>query len=365
MKTLKPAASRMSAMAAAVLALAAAASVAAPPAFAAEQQSHYALVTAALERHVLPAISAFRVKAGKLPEAVASVCASGDDAAREVLIAAFRETTLAWARIEFLRFGPLTEAGRRERISFWPDPRGVMNRQLRQVLASKDTKVIGGGAIAKQSAALQGLPALEVLIIDKDVPLAPGEATAFRCALAQAIAENIAAMAGDLQQSWTKAGGWTDKMLRPGSDNDTYKEPKEAASELVKALLVGLQLIGDGQVKPHIEATTPFVGPYAKSNLPALYYKAGVDSLEQFYEALSLESYLASDKDWVKTWAGGAWRTMKASNGSGGRGEGVAKGDEPPVRKVFGMITGLRKLVVGELSVAAGLTVGFNELDGD
>lgn len=340
-------------------------SVTPAPSLAAEPQSHYALVNSALAKHVIPGVEALAATAARLPEAVEMVCSKDDDAGREVLGSIFRETVLAWARIEFMRFGPLTEAGRRERISFWPDPRGVMNRQLRQLLSGKDTMAISGGAIAKQSAALQGLPALEVLITDKQAPLAPGDASAYRCALALAIAENVKGMSSDLLQSWTKAGGWKDKMLRPGSDNDTYKEPKEAASELVKALLVGFQLVGDGQVKPHIDATAPVSGPYAKSNLSALYYKAGVQSLEKLYNAMALESYLAPDKDWVKNWAGGAWKTMNASDGAGGRGDGVAKGDEPPVAKVLAMFSGMRKLVVAELSVAAGLTVGFNELDGD
>ena len=34
------------------------------------------------------------------------------------------------------------------------------------------------------------------------------------------------------------------------------------------------------------------------------YYEAGVESLDSFYDAMELESYLAADKDWVKNWAG-------------------------------------------------------------
>lgn len=332
---------------------------------AAEQQSHYVLVQSALEKHVVPGFEAFASNAARLPDAVTKLCNAPDDAAREIARAAFRDTVLSWAAIEFLRFGPMTQDGRRERISFWPDPRAVMGRQLRQLITSKDLKAIEGGAIAKQSAAVQGLPALEVLLTDKETPLAPGDAAQFRCALAVAIAGNVRTLADELLQAWTKAGGWKDKLLRPGSDNDTYKEPQESASELVKALLVGFQLIGDGQVKPHIDAKVPFAGPYAKSSLSKFYFSAGVASLDTLYEAMALESYLPEDKDWVKNWAGGAWKTLKASDGAGGRADGVAKGDEQPVKKVLAMFSGLRKLVTGELSVAAGLTVGFNELDGD
>ena len=53
-----------------------------------------------------------------------------------------------------------------------------------------------------------------------------------RCKLAQAIAGNISARGVALHEGWTKPNGWKDKLLRPGSDNDTYKEPQESATEI-------------------------------------------------------------------------------------------------------------------------------------
>jgi uncharacterized protein len=335
------------------------------PASAAEPQSHYALVQAALVQSVVPGFEALARNAARLPDSVERVCANGDAASREILGSAFRDTVLSWAGVEYLRFGPLADGGKRERMSFWPDPRGIMNRQLRQLIASNDVNVLEAGALAKQSAAVQGLPALEVLIADKATPLGPGEASAFRCKLASAISANVSALAQELLDAWIKSGGWKDKMLRPGSDNDTYKEPQEAASELVKALLVGFQVVADGEVKPRLDDKALFTGPFAKTNLAKSYFEAGVKSLDQFYEAMALESYLPEDKDWVKNWAGGAWRTLRSSDGAGGRAEDAGTGDTAPVHKVFDMMSGLRKLVTSEMSVAAGLTVGFNELDGD
>ena len=330
-----------------------------------EPQSHYALVQNALEKHVIPHIETLAVAAAPLPAGVASVCERGSDGAREELGGQFRKAVEAWAGVEFLRFGPLNENGRRERMSFWPDPRGVMSRQLRQLIASKDEAVLDAGAIAKQSAAVQGLPALEVLLTDKELPLGPGEASAYRCKLAQAIAANIAATSHELSDAWTKSGGWKDKMLRPGSDNETYKEPAEAASELIKALLVGLQLVGDVQVKPRLDAENKLPGPFEKSGLSKLYYTASVASLQDLYDAMALESYLPEDKDWVKNWAGGAWRTMLASDGTGGPASGARGETGPALRALHDKISGLRKLVSSEMSTAAGLTIGFNELDGD
>jgi uncharacterized protein len=350
-----------------VVATAVASALTIAPATAAEPPSHYLLVQTALEKSVLPGFDALNKNASRLPEAVAAVCTKGDDAARKDLSAAFRGTTLAWAGVEYLRFGPLADGGRRERMSFWPDPRGIMNRQLRQLIASNDAATIEGGALAKQSAAVQGLPALEVLLTDKDTPLAPGDAAAFRCKLATAIASNVSTLSAELSDDWRKSDGWKDKMLRPGSDNGTYKEPQEAASELVKALMVGFQLVADSEVKPRLDTKTSanFTGPFNKSGLTRDYFQAGIASLDRLYNAMALESYLADDKTWVKDWTGGAWRTLKASDGAGGAIDAAAKDAPPPAQKVFDMASGIKKLVAAELSVAAGLTVGFNELDGD
>ena len=81
-----------------------------------------------------------------------------------------------------------------------------MNRQLRLILLNKDQSIVQPGAIAKQSVAVQGLSALEVLMTDKDVPLGPGEASQFRCALAQAIALNVASVAGEIADELGEAG---------------------------------------------------------------------------------------------------------------------------------------------------------------
>ncbi|MFN0218517.1 MAG: imelysin family protein [Hyphomicrobium sp.] len=332
---------------------------------AATPRSHYALVQATLDGFVLPRFAALRAAADQLPATVTRVCEVGDAAARKNFEQKFHDAVTAYAAIEFLRFGPLVEAGRRESLSFWPDPRGFVPRQLRQLIASNDAEKATAESIARQSAAIEGLPALEILMFDPEHPLGPGADAAYRCRLAQAIAVNVAALAVAVDDGWTKEGGWKDKMLRPGSDNDTYKEPQEAASELVKALLTGLALVADVQIKPRIDGKAPVNGPYAKSKLTADYYRSGVESLKSLYTALDLEAYLDKDTAWIPGWADGAWRAMDSSDGLGGRTAASTRSDPPGLRELFDKITGLRKLVTRDMSAAAGLTVGFNELDGD
>jgi predicted lipoprotein len=333
--------------------------------FAAERPTYAAVVQSAIEKHVIAHIDALKAAADPLPGAVGDVCRTGSAAANEKLASQFRKVVVAYAGVDFLRFGPMLEGGRRERLSFWPDPRGFINRQLRLILLNKDQAVVQPGALAKQSAAVQGLSALEILITDKDAPLGPADALQFRCALAEAIAANVASVAGEIADGWEKPGGWRDKILRPGPDNDTYKDAGESASELVKALLMGLSLTADLQLKPQIDPKLKLAPPYEKAGLQKEFYSASIASLRGLYDALALEDFLKPSNDWVKNWVGGAWRTIDASDGVGGRSEKAQRKDAPSLREVFDKMNGLRKLVVGEMCVDAGLTIGFNELDGD
>ena len=115
------------------------------PVAAKEAQSHYEIVQTTLDKHLLPHFEDLRAAAEYLPDKVSKVCQTGDDGAREVLDSALHKAVLAWAGVAYIRFGPLSVVSRRERLSFWPDPRGIVNRQLRQLIASNDPAAAAAG----------------------------------------------------------------------------------------------------------------------------------------------------------------------------------------------------------------------------
>lgn len=351
---------------AAVVLLGTALALAPAPALAAAGDRHQELVRRVIEQHLLPRFAALTQAAAKLPPAVQTVCTTSDGEAEQRLRGAFRDTVAALAAVDFYRFGPLAEQGRRERLAFWPDPRGAMSRQLRALLAAGDAALLQSDGIVKQSAAVQGLPALEVLIAAKDPALDASASSAYRCDLAQAIARNVAALTAETELAWTSPGGMRDKMLGAGPGHDTYKTHAEAAAELLKSLLTGLQAVAELQIKPRLEPRARVSnGPYAKLGLEREIYSAAVTSLQELYAGLDLESNLAPDKAWMKNWAHGAWRAMQQSDGMGGAARGVEPGAAPSLKEVASRIGGLRQLIGREMSNAAGIAIGFNELDGD
>ncbi|WP_045837192.1 imelysin family protein [Hyphomicrobium sp. 99] len=332
---------------------------------ASEPITHEGMVKAAIEKHIIPHFDALKTAAAPLPAAVVNVCKTGSADANRELSERFAKVVEAYAGVDFLRFGPMLEKGRREQLSFWPDPRGYLARQMRLILTKQDATLSQPDAIGKQSAAVQGLTALEFLMQDKDVPLGPGEPARYRCVVAEAIAANVVRLTDEITTGWEKPGGWADRMLHPGPENETYKNSEEAAVEVVKALIVGLSLTADLQIKPQIDPKIHLKPPYEKSGLQKPFYAASIASLHELYNALQLEDYLTPDKRWMKDWVAGTWRALESSDGAGGRASHAERDEPPTPREVFDRANGLRNMVSNRLSVAAKLTVGFNELDGD
>lgn len=343
---------------------------AAAPGFAAAERvsgdAHVALLTRVIDQHVVPRLEALELASGKLAPAVVQVCATGSTEARDKLREAFRDTAAALAAVDFYRFGPLAEQGRREKLAFWPDPRGTTARQLRQLTAALDASVLEPGAIARQSAALQGLPALELLITGDTVPLGTDAEAQYRCRLAEAIAGNVAALSLNVHQGWTAPDGMRSKMLSAGPDNPIYKTHAEAAAEFVKSLLTGLQVVAEQQLKPRLAGKGPGTkGPYGKLGLERDVYAGAVSSLRDLYGLIDFEANLARDKAWMKNWAKGTWRAIAMSDGMGGPGAGTPQADAPQLKEVVSRIGGIRMLIGREMANASGIAIGFNELDGD
>jgi predicted lipoprotein len=345
---------------------------------AAKQVGYFALVQRTVDTYIVPHFKQFQITTSKFKTAVKDYCAAPDKAGLERVTQTFGDVVDRWAEVNFVRLGPLSQKGRAERIAFWPDPRGVMQRQLRSFLAKRVPTVLDPAALAKQSAAAQGLFAFEYLLTDTETPIgAPSEDGKYRCAFASAIAENIDNIARDVLDEWQAEDGWRMRMLTPGSDNPLYPEPSSAAAELVKSLLTGLEVIQDQQLGPRPprggaapppEPAKPFRGPFYRSGLSPEYMRAGLHGLATFYDVLKLQDYVPAEKAWIKKWIAQAFHNLDRDSTallvlSGPHGEtGERQKRMKPIRF---HINGIRRLIGLEVASAAGLILGFNELDGD
>ncbi len=108
----------------------------------------------AIDDYVVPSFEKLELATAKLAATLGEACerppgqltAVQDD---------YKQTVLAWAGVEFLRLGPMGEEARAERFDFSPDPRRVVERQLRKLLARREQDVLDPDVLAKKSVAAQ------------------------------------------------------------------------------------------------------------------------------------------------------------------------------------------------------------------
>ena len=335
------------------------------------------MVANTIDRRIVPGYEALAAKAGDLARATAAWCATKAQAAPSEVLQAFRESVLALARIEMFRFGPAGRDSRLQRIALWPDPRGVVRRQTQRLLAKPDPGLWSSEAIAAQSAAVQGLPALELLLYPSAG--SPGaDQIEHRCRLAAAIAGNVAALAATITAEWTAPDGWRAAMVAPSASSLSYHSQQEAAADLVRALLTGLQIVREQEIMPWlkaVEASRTSAGlPFERSGLAKDYLVAGIQSLRELKVTLRLEEVAARvgarepDKRWMQEWMASAVETLEGNAAvfaGPSAGAPETRPDIKPLRQAAFFSNGLRQIIGRELAPAAGLLIGFNELDGD
>lgn len=344
------------------------------PAAADDDARDAAIVARAVDSYIRPAVARFAGDARRLEQGVVAFCATPGAASRRPLEAAFRTAVAGWSGVQFLRFGPLTEAHRLERVAYWPDPKGIGLRQIRSALNARDPSVTDPAALAGKSVALQGLTALEYLLYsdDGDPAGAPGEAGAFRCAYALAAARSLAGLAAALAREWADPDGFARRLLAPGGDDPLYRTPSEALSELHRALGTGLQVVQDLKLRPVVgdnaDAARPLAAPFRRSGLSVAVLAADLRALKEFLMRAGFAQALPAEQAWL-----GDSMVFEFDNAIKAAETVTLPIDEAvydeAARGKLGyllvVLGHLRDLTQQDLAAALGLKVGFNALDGD
>jgi predicted lipoprotein len=132
------------------------------------EADHAAIAQASLENYIRPGYANFAESAASLDKSVQALCGQPSDERLKAARGVFAEAVAAWSRVEPIRFGPVERDHRHDRIFYWPDPKGLGTRQIRDALAKQDASVTEATSLAGKSVALQGLPALEYLLYGED-----------------------------------------------------------------------------------------------------------------------------------------------------------------------------------------------------
>ncbi len=221
------------------------------------------LAHAAYTKIVLPGYARFDLAARAFADQAEALCRHPSATALVETRAAARAALLAWGRIEPLRFGPIANRQRLDRLLFYPDANGIVERQTRRLLAKHDESALDPEKLAGASVAVQGFAAVDVVLYGTGADaLAKGGKpdVAFRCRYLRALARGIADIARDAHAEWV--GDYGRAWLHPGAANKTYLTSRETTGALYRAYVTELEVI-------RLQRLAPLLGGATKAAAPA------------------------------------------------------------------------------------------------
>lgn len=343
-----------------------------PASVAHANQASDTVISGAIDGFIRPAYRQLVQSTGLMSDAMHKLCAAPSaghlDAARE----AFGKTAETWSEIEIIRFGPITEHNRLERMLFWPDRKGTGLKQVQAAIADEDASAADAIKLGGKSVAMQGLGALEFVLFGTGSDELAGPGADYRCDYGEAIAGNIGTIAAEVDAAWHDDKGFVAQWKTPGDANPLYRNATEAVTELLEVYVNGLELVRDVRVNS-------FLGKEAGADKPkqALYWRSGgtgaslggnIAGMKALFDASKFETLLPADSEWIGQSIDFEFANAKtAAAGTTGPIDGVL-GNETSRGKLdyFNVVTSsLSELFGTRLAGALGLTAGFSSLDGD
>lgn len=135
------------------------------------------------------------------------LCASPSTQSLSSAQEAFKENALDWQQVQWLNFGPVTYFMRYYAFEYWPDKKGVTQRQLRALTQSDPSVMDAPRFWTSASIAVRGLTAIESLLYHPDFePLT----SANHCQLLERVTTHHLESATSVASQWKdgKAQDW-------------------------------------------------------------------------------------------------------------------------------------------------------------
>ncbi|MCL4675354.1 MAG: imelysin family protein [Pararhodobacter sp.] len=257
------------------------------PLAAAAQTGAQQIISRVVDQHILPGYAALEHETG----ALATVAQGDCNALSPDLRAAFGTALDAWIRVSHLAFGPAEAENRLFSLSFWPDQRGMTPRSLIRLIENADPVIDSAEGFATVSIAARGFYALEFLLYDAQVMTTGSDA--YRCALVQAVTQDIHRTAQQIDAAWRD--GFAD-LMRNAGQNDRYRSDAEALSALLGALGHGLEYTADlrlGRPLGTFDAPRPLRAEARRSGRSLRHVQLALESLA------GMAALMVPDKDGV------------------------------------------------------------------
>ncbi len=192
----------------------------------------------ALTKDVLiPAYAAWEQSNQQLSGSAQAFCTGSQDLAQAQAV--FLTAQNAWAALQPLQIGPLTEGNLSWQVQFWPDKKNLVARQVEALLKNKPQ--LQQSDLEQASVVVQGLSAYEYVLFDKTIDLQQADTKSRYCPLLVSIGQHQKQLAGAVFQQWQDADGIASQL--ESFPNSRYADANEAIAELLRAQVTGLAVL--------------------------------------------------------------------------------------------------------------------------
>jgi uncharacterized protein len=304
---------------------------------------------------VEPRYEALRAGALTQQQAWNAFCQVPSDGGVDALQNAFSAMVRVWSAVNMVRYGPVAESFRYERIEYWPERKTEVGRAMSRLLSGDDP--ITADAMPGKSVAVQGLTALERLLYDqgaREKLASADEEARRRCAAGIAISGNVAAVAGEVSE------GWSDVVARIETGDEG--QVREAAARFGTDFVTMFQVVGDQKIEGAMGDSADEARPRA-----AQYWRSGLSNIG-----------LAGNLESAAAVAGAVLGSDSPQKAALSAAQELAEKLSAPLPQLVMTENGRREVLALRNAVrqardsagtsvpsALGVTIGFNSLDGD
>lgn len=335
---------------------------------------HEGLARQTLERHIRPGYEQLFIASKKLRTTIETFCSAPPGSDLTSVKDAFEDALLAWFRIEYVRFGPIMSKARHARMVFWPDRQGIGRKQVARALRKRDESVLARETLQKKSVALQGFGAMEyILFANGSDPFSrAGPARKHRCGFMRAISASITHISREVLEQWSDGGEYAVMFLHPGANNAVYLDSKEVTFEIARTFIAGLAKVRDiriaGPLGLQRKGRRRKRASFERSGLSMRAITANLEGLIALYEQGGLmERIGAFEAGMEKVIQNELVQSlMELRSIALPMKEAVASPETKDKLMAIGFpLRNAHMLASHILADAAGLSLGFNALDGD
>lgn len=282
-------------------------------------------------------------------------------------------TQSAWASLQAMLIGPLSDANRLLQVEFWPDRKNLIAHQVEALVQS--TPLPDLSHVQKGSLVTQGLSAYEYLLFDPAVSLSDPQRQPGYCALAMAISNHQQQLATKALSEWQEPNLGLAQQLGH-FPNNRYASATEALAELLRTQVSALdglkKKLGLPMGRPGQGIPQPYQAQAWRSNSSLLMLEASLEGAEQLWHGTG-DNGLRHLLD--KEHQGLAKRIDQSYGQIGEQLQRIKprtlamllSNDEgrEQLNALYESLNTLYRLHQGDLAQALGVQIGFHTLDGD